>query len=351
MTPEDGILLACARQELLPRHRRTVETLAARGTVDWAGLARTAERHGVLPIVGANLLQHDAAALGIPEEVAGRLEVAAFENALLKEQEAERVAAGIARLREAGFEAMLLKGAALDLLVYREPWVVSSRDTDLLLRPLPGWQPGEEERKVRRSLYRSGIECDLGQHHDVDMNGVLPIPFESIWRDARPVRFRGVEAWVMSPEDLLISLCINGCRKRFLRLKGLFDIAESVRRLEGLDWERLARRAGEYRCEGIVYTALLATASTVGCELPEGALDRLGVPSLRAGLLRLLIAAAVRTTSFSAIRPSGSVGRPGLSLLLPYASFRWDQAWRSFRYAVAHPEVHRPRHREPVLSP
>ena len=348
MTCEDRILLACARQELLPRHRRTVEGLAAGGAIDWDRLARTAERHGVAPIVGANLLRCGAAGLGIPAETARRLETAAFENALRKELDAERLAVGIARLREAGLEVMLLKGTALDLLVYQEPWVAASRDIDLLLRPLPGWQRGEEERRVRRSLYRSGIECDLGQHHDLDMHGVLPVSFERIWEDARPVRFRNVEAWVMAPEDLLISLCINSCRKRFLRLKGLFDIAESVRRLAGLDWERLAEKAGAYHCEGIVYAALLATASTVGCDLPEGALDRLGVPGWRAGLLRLLTAAALRSTSLAQIGPGGAVGPRGVSLLLPYASFRCGQAWQSLFFAIAHPEVHGPRRREPV---
>jgi len=350
MTREDRILLACARQELLPRHRRTVEGLAAGGPVDWDGLAATAERHGVTPIVGANLLRCDAARLRIPTEIARRLETAAFENALRKELDAERLAAGLARLREAGLEAMLLKGTALDLLVYQEPWVAASRDMDLLLRPMAGWQSGEEERQVRRSLYRSGIECDLGQHHDMNMNGVLPVSFESVWRDARPVRFRGIEAWVMGPEDLLISLCINSCRKRFLRLKGLFDIAESVRRLAGLDWERLARKAAEHRCEGIVYAALFVTASTVGCDLPEGALDRLGVDALRGGLLRLLAASVLRSTSLAQVGPGGAVGPRGLSLLLPYASFRWSQAWRSLCFAVAHPEVHGPR-RRPAADP
>ena len=349
MTREDRILLACARQELLPRHRRTVEGLAASGAsggpVDWDGLAETAERHGVAPIVGANLLRCGAG-LGIPAETARRLETAAFENALRKELDAERLAAGLASLREAGLEAMLLKGTALDLLVYQEPWVAASRDIDLLLRPLPGWQPGEEERLVRRSLYRSGVECDLGQHHDMNMNGVLPVSFESVWRDARPVRFRGIDAWVMGPEDLLISLCINSCRKRFLRLKGLFDIAESVRRLAGLDWDRLAEKAGEHRCEGIVHAALLVTASTVGCDLPEGALDRFGVHPLRDGLLRLLAASALRSTSLAQIGPGGAVGPRGTSLLLPYASFRWDQAWRSLCFAVAHPEVHGPRRKD-----
>jgi hypothetical protein len=281
MTPEDRILFLCARQDFRSEHRESVEALA-RGPVRWKPLAATAESHGVLPIVGANLRR---CALELPPGLAERLEAAFFENALLKEQDALRLADGLARLRAVGLEALLLKGASLDLLVYEEPWVVTSRDTDLLLRPLPGYRPGLEEKEVRRALYRSGVECDLLGHHDLDMHGVLPVSTERIFRAARPVDFRGVEAWVMGPEDLLISLCINACRKRFFRLKGLFDLAETVARA-GIDWPRLGHRARGSRCEGIVLAALLATRETVGCPLPDGALAELGVRPAREHLLR-----------------------------------------------------------------
>jgi hypothetical protein len=319
---EDRILFLCARQDFQPAHREAVEALVRR-PVRWERLVATAEAQGVLPIVGTHLR---SCALELPPGLADRLETAVFENALHKEQAALRLAGGLARLREVGLEALLLKGAALDLLVYREPWVVTSRDTDLLLRPLPGYRPGLQEKTVRRSLYRAGIECDLLGHHDLDMNGALPVSTERIWRAARRIDFRGTEAWVMGPEDLLISLCINSCRKRFFRLKALFDLAETVQRA-GVDWPRLGHLARRGRCEGIVFAALLAAGGTVGCALPEGALAELGLRPGRARLLRLLVAGALRTLS------PGAGG--GLSLLLPYASFPPEQAWRSVQVALA----------------
>jgi hypothetical protein len=334
---EDRILLLCARQDFLPRHREAVEALSRGGQIRWVELAKTAGRHGVLPIVGANLRRCDPEALRLPPGMAERLQIAVFENAAVRERDADRLATALVRLREVGLEAMLLKGTVLSLFVYREPWVVDSRDIDLVLRPLPGWREDEGgEREVRRSLYKSGIECDLFDHHDVTMNGVLPVDFERIWRDARPVRFRGAAAWTMSPEDLLLSLCVNACRKRFLRLKGLFDLAETVPRLEELDWGLFAARARECRCEGIVYTAFTAARETLGCDSPEGALDGLGVSPTRARLLRSLVAVFLRRGSL--------VDRTGeeLAVLLSYASFRPAEAWRSFRYSSTHPPVHRP---------
>jgi len=334
MTREDRILFLSTRQDFLPRHQEEVEALCRGREVAWERLAAAAERQGVLPIAGHNLRRCQ---LDFPPGIAARLELAVFESAAVRERDADRLAAAIPRLREVALDVMLLKSAALGLLVYREPWVVTSRDIDLALRPGPGWEL-EKGEAVRLELYANGIECDLGGHHDVTMNGVLPIGFERIWQDALPVRFRGAEAWRMSDEDLLISLAVNACRKRFFRLKGLFDLAETVARIP-LDWRLLVERARAGHCEGIVYAALLAARETLGCELPAGALEalRARIPRPRARLLRALVAGFLRYGSVVEGRGES------LLLALSYASFRLPEAWRSFRYSLAHP----PPHREP----
>jgi hypothetical protein len=335
VTREDRVLALCARQDFTPRHLQAVEELCGGGGVRWERLAAAAERHGVLPIVGANLRRCDPARTGLPADLAARLEIAVFENAAVRERDADRLAAGLARLREVELEAMLLKGTALALAVYEEPWVVTSQDIDLVLRPGPGWEKGKgEEKAVRRALYTHGVECDLETHHDVTMNGVLPVDFPRVWREARPVRFRGVPAWTMSPEDLLISLAVNCCRKRF-RLKGLFDVAETLRRGEAIDWRRLGELARQGHCEGIVYTALATAREALGAELPAGALEALGLSRARAALLRALIRAFPRAGSF--VERSGS----SLALALAYASLRPAEVWRSVTYSVTHPAKHK----------
>ena len=335
MTREDRLLLLCARQEFLPAHREAVERLCQEGEIRWGNLAAAAGRHGVLPIVGANLRRCDPAATGLPEALAARFEIAVLENAAVRERDADRLATGLARLREVELEAMLLKGTALSLHVYEEPWVVTSQDIDLSLKPGPGWEKGKgEEKKVRKALYTHGVECDLEAHHDVTMNGVLPVDFERIWREARRLSFRGVPAWLMSPEDLLISLCVNGCRKRF-RLKVLFDVAETLRRGGPLDAGRLGRLAREGHCEGIVYATLILARKALGAEIPEGLLDSLGLSAPRAALLRALATAFLRAGSF--VERSG---RP-LALALAYAALRPVESWKSIFYSLTHPAKHK----------
>lgn len=295
MTPGDRVLLLCARQAFLEPHREAVERRASEHALPWPRLLATAEGHGVLPIVGANLRGCDPLRLGLPEPARARLELAMLENAAAREREAHRLSAALVRLGEVRLDAMLLKSVALTLGVYEEPWVAVSNDVDLALRPRPGWRKGEGgERSVRRELYRSGIECDLEGHHDVTLGGVLPIDFERVWREARPVSFRGAPAWTMSPEDLLVALCVNACRKRYFRLKCLFDLAETLRRGEPVDSERLAELARRGRCEGIVYAALVAARDAAGAELPSGLLGALRVSPLRARLLARLVTACLR---------------------------------------------------------
>ncbi|MFP5288249.1 MAG: nucleotidyltransferase family protein, partial [Thermoanaerobaculia bacterium] len=121
MRTEDRILFLCARQDFLPRHREAVEALSRGAQTRWVELAKAAGRHGVLPIVGTNLRRCDPEALKLPPGMAERLQVAVFESAAVRERDADRLATALTRLREVGLEAMLLKGTALSLFVYREP--------------------------------------------------------------------------------------------------------------------------------------------------------------------------------------------------------------------------------------
>jgi putative nucleotidyltransferase-like protein len=324
MTPEDHALCLCTRQEFLPAHQEGLEQLCREASIDWNRLAARAEKHGVLPIAAANLRRCN---VEIPAPVAGRLELAILENAALKSRDADRLATGLAWLRAVELDAMLLKGTALDLLVYDEPWVAFSRDIDLSLRPGPGWEMGKgREKEIRRALYTHGVECDLDGHHDLTLNGVLPLDFARIWREARPVSFRGEPAWVMSREDLLISLAVNACRKRFFRLKSLFDLAETLQRGGPFDPARLAALAREGRCEGVVYAALTAARDLLGVSLLAGMLEALGLARPRARLLRDLIAAFRRFGSFA----ERSSRRFGLALVV--ASLRLPEAGRFFLY-------------------
>ncbi len=343
------ILFTLTRQRFSDTHRERVEALCAHARIDWAAVSATAGREGVAPIVGVNLAACDPAATRVPQAVTDRLQGALFENAARKAERWQDLEAIVADLRHTGWDVLLLKSAALDACgVYRDRWVTCARDADILLRRRRGAGAATDPRSVRSLLDRHGIETDLllpgdtpdrAGHHDLSLNGIVRLSVDDLWQGAREVPLGGTPgaaAWLMCPEDLLLTLCLNGCRKRYFRLKTLFDIAETVACHPDLDWTRLARRARAWGVEALAFAAIRAAAVTLG--LPSW--SRAGYSVLAPGPRRLLLESLVR-----AVRSSEPRRRFPL-ILLQYAGFGTAQAWRSLRLALAR----RATERAPLMS-
>ena len=143
---------------------------------------------------------------------------------------------------------------------------------------------------------------------------------------------------MMPPEDMLISLCINSCRKRFFRLKTLVDITETIEKYTDLNWPEFNRKAGLYGCRNIVYAAFFVTQMTVGCRLPENVMSNLAVNSARAAVIRFFIRRILRTMSLSTLYPfigKTFLGRKiNFSLILPYVVYNPYQIVRRFKEII-----------------
>ena len=143
----------------------------------------------------------------------------------------------------------------------------------------------------------------------------------------------------MSPEDMLISLCVNSCRKRYFRLKALCDIAETVNRCGSLDWSKLVQKATAYDCRAIVYAALFITQSRLNCALPTGVLDALHLNPARRRAIHYL-SRQLSLTAYDSLYAGGTLAgrRPDFALILPYATFRPYQIWRRLKFAALYTE-------------
>jgi hypothetical protein len=340
--PEDKLLFACTRQNFLYAHQKTVLDTCSNEEVRWDVVYAIANVHGVAPLVYSNLLQCTTMDLGIPKDIMDQFKRFSFGNTVRKEKMAEKITEVLSFLNKKSIDVMLIKGAALDVLVYDHSWYTISKDVDFILRAKRDEITDKDEAEIR--ALRRGLPSESGyfRHHDVDMNGTLPINFQRIWDDATKIKFRGRDVFVMSPEDMLISVCINSCRNRFFRLKSLCDIAEIINKYNGMKWEELTSKAREYDCNNIVYTALLVTKMTLGCELPEEVLDNLTVNLARAAIIRYL-SQHMSWSSLSSLYSGRKVfgRRVSLSLLLPYAAYRWYQVWRKLGvvYRIRHPII------------
>lgn len=339
---EEQVLFLCTRQTFSAGHCEQLFRLCAAQPIDWQAIHTTATAHGVTPLVYHNLLQSAPVPAQIPGDVVALFEQSVKANKLLKGLMQARVREILDFFNARSIDVMFVKGAALNLLVYRQPWYTLSADSDLIVRCLRDrftkeertiiWpQPDQPLPPLRRL---ANVEAEFMQHHDISMNGLLPVDFDSVFERAADVRIDGQPALVMCPEDLLLSACINSCRKRYFRLKALCDIAELIETLP-LDWDQVVTRAKEWQCHIIVYAALSATSQTVGCTVPARVFDDLSVSRWR----RWLIDGMCRRRSFARLS-SLSAGVPvfghqvGIGLLLPYATYTNSQIVRHAMKAV-----------------
>jgi hypothetical protein len=271
----------------------------------------------------------------IPPAIVKKLRRRLQQNIILKEKIAKRIRWALSFFNDRSIDVMIVKGAALDVLVYEQPWYTMMKDVDLIIKPCRTKIPAAEQAAFRTFFHRSGVEYDYFEHHDIVMNGVLPVDFRRIWDDSSAVDFGGQRVWLMSPEDMLISVCINSCRKRFFRLKSLLDIAEIINKYPQLDWVEFSHKVRSYDCQNIVYAALLTAKMGLGCQLPEGVLTNLQVSPTRASIIHFLVHYLREKMTLRTMYPfSGSIvaGRAvNLSLLLPYATYRWYQVGRKVR--------------------
>jgi hypothetical protein len=330
---EDRLLLACAQPEFPSAHSEYVRSLCERGSIDWSRIYAASESHNVAPLVFENLKLAGIVPT-IPASLRLLFEESTGRAKIWKTLQSARLTRVLRYFADLGIDVMLIKGAALDLQIYRQRWHTMS-DTDLVLRCRKTDVTDREVARINAflgalDLKRPLLEVDLFSHHDVTMAGVLPIDFERIWADARTISVDGSPAFVMSPEDSLITSCINSCRKRYFRLKSLSDIAGIVSRFHNLDWDTVIERCRNSECSAICYTALLIAQETLGYRLPQGMLGKLGLSCWKSAVIGHLVS----RLSYSSLS-SVSAGIPlfkrrlGLSLLLPYASYTWRQFGRN----------------------
>jgi hypothetical protein len=335
MLAENALLCACTRQSFVDVHRQTVHDLCRENEMDWEVVFSTAREHGVAPLVYWNLQQCDASKLRIPQQVLNGFKLYLIRSVMWHEVKKENLGKALSFFGARQVDVMLLKGSVLDLLVYEQPWYTTSVDVDLALRCKRAEVSDEDAAEFRHFHHRTGIEYDFYDHHDVVLNGVLPIDFDRIWDQATKIDFDGQQVYIASPEDMLITLCTNSCRKRFFRLKSLCDIAETINTREDLNWQELIRMAKVDQCNVIVYTALLATKMTLGCELPDNVFHDLAVGRVRASLIRYLIHYLSHNLPLLSIFPfSGGKllkRKINASLILPYVTYRRYQLWRRFK--------------------
>jgi hypothetical protein len=287
------------RARLDPAALDQARDLASGGILDWAAVRQAGRDEGVIPLLYWAVRGRGLIPAWLEQAFAGAYLDNALRNVLLWAE----LEAVLARLTAAGVSVVLLKGAALGEMVYRNLAVRPMADLDLLVHCrdvaatfavlgeagyTPGWEmrPGFALRHaVEMSFRKEGaVKANIEVHWHLFNRGhhLRTVPLDWFWETARPLRVGEACALALGPEAQVIHLCAH----LFLHHRGQglmwwHDIAEVIHACsDEMDWQALLDRAQAYQVVLPLQRVLIPLAKGWKLPLPAGFQDQLG--SLRA---------------------------------------------------------------------
>ena len=281
------LLLCCARRRLdADLFARVGELLEQR--LDWDVLLSLANAHGLSPLLYWHLGRNFSPLL--PSSVAEGLQDLFQHNArrnLLLTLELVNL---LKLLASKNIAVVPFKGPTLAEALYGNIALRQCTDLDIFIRPddlaagiktlvsegyTPGFQLSPPQQAAwGRSHYEYGLLSPSGaliefQWAIVPRYFSLPLSTEQLWQGLRTIQIGGVDVPALSPENLLLVLCIHGGKHQWNRLVWLSDIAEIIQLHADLDWDHAVRQARAHHAERMLLLGLSLIHTVFGTGLPE----------------------------------------------------------------------------------
>ncbi|CAK8721227.1 hypothetical protein LDFHOB_10700 [Candidatus Electronema aureum] len=269
--------------------------LAQLSEPDWNAVVQQADRYGVASFLYQRLTapHHKG---HVPAEILQTLRTKHFTSFVRNTRLYHEAGKAFQALRQKGIPVILLKGVYLAEAVYGNIALRPMSDVDILVRKADLLQAEKILLELGYSSARADdIEsaCAKSQHlapltkygaaaveiHWTVVHPSCPfaIDIEGLWERARPVVIADVEMLTLSPEDVLLHLCIYTVFHRFYRNITVFsDIRETVRCFQGeIDWEQVRFRSRQWGAGNAVYLTLYLAKTLFGANVPDAVLDML----------------------------------------------------------------------------
>jgi len=284
---------------------------AGAAPVAWDVLVRTADHHGLLPLVASAMAS--APPEDVPPDVRSRLAEHAAANALRSRILTEELARLAGELQGRGVDMLTYKGPALARMAYGPGQPRPFADLDVLVgeRDLPAVESllegdGYTRRPsfmspARESAYRRAANEHVFLSPDgwigIDVHWALaprrfPWRFDlpRMWARAAAVDLGGRTVHTFRPEDHLLVASAHAAKDVWRKLIWARDVDGLVRRHPGLGWDDVLGAAREAHGERMLALALLLAHGLFGTPLPgrvlEGALDQRAMPGVALDVAR-----------------------------------------------------------------
>ncbi len=278
---EFDLLCACAGVEISPQRAAIIATTT---DLDWNGLLRLAEHHGVLPLVARTLEQQRVVP---PSSIRESLKQANEENLRRNLWFASELARILQHFESKNVQAIPYKGPVLAESVYGDLALRTFSDLDFLISPADfdaarqaleelEYQPSETwsatvEHFWLKKGYERAFDSKAGKYLVELQWAVLPYFYAIGLRvDDLLARSSALQTAPairqLTPEDSLLLVCLHAAKHLWMRLLWLCDIAETMRALP-IDYALLIMRARELGILRILGVSFWLTANLLDADL------------------------------------------------------------------------------------
>jgi hypothetical protein len=221
-----------------------------------------------------------------------------------------RASQALAALASSGIDAIVLKGASLALLDYRDAGARPMGDVDFLIRPrqvgpavgiLKGleWTPRIASTELLvEVLHGDSFQAGEGPGGlDLHWQGLMRRHHdEDLWQTVVPLDLRGFETRALDPVGRLMHVCVHAVESGPPPLIQWIPDALAILRNQRLDWEELVERSRGRQVTLIMARMLGHLRERDWADVPEAVVRRLE-QSPRSRFEQAAYAAAVRPRS------------------------------------------------------
>jgi hypothetical protein len=290
-SPEFELLLACC--SVSGREFAESDLSGLESGVDWRRALQLAEHHSVLPLVYRALRDHSHS---LPPEVLADLQVRYEANARKNLKFTAELFRILDCLEADGVPAIPYKGPVLAETVYGDLALRDFSDLDVLLHPSDvrraksalerlGYMPSTELSPAIERLYiATGYEYTFDgptgrnlleiQWNIVPRFYAVDFSMDHFFERALSATLAGRAVRSLSPEDLLLTLCVHAAKHAWIRLCWLRDFA-GVLKSQQLNWEVVEQRAHDLGIWRMVGVSLDLAHRLLDADLPDALRQKL----------------------------------------------------------------------------
>jgi hypothetical protein len=261
----------------------------------WEEALDFARAQRLLPLVHVHLAKQE---YHVPQDAALAFRDSYYQHMIGNTRRYRAMLNVIQSLQSFGIELIVLKGAFISEVIYRNPAVRRSADLDILVRSTDlesatrglvqlGYEPvspidfdGKFQDQHHRPHHLPGFHKQGSPLVEVHFNlapssGPFVIDIDRMWQRAQKVDLGHVSTLALDPIDLLLHVCIHTSYHHAFSfgLAQLYDIVAIIRYYgASLDWRAFIARAEDWRAAKSAYIALLLARGLLDAEVPDDVL-------------------------------------------------------------------------------